>query len=324
MLGILRNRLLQALPVILGIVVFSYVLLSFAPGDMVDIMATEAQIGDPAKLAELREKYGLNDPLWLQVVRYLGAVMRLDLGVSHLHNEPVVDVILQRLPATLLLMGAALGIAVVLGVSAGVIAATRVGTWIDSLVSLVAILVFAAPAFWLGLMMIVVFSVKLGWLPIGGFASVGVVYEGLWHKALDVGRHLILPAMALGMFYAGVYARVTRAAMLDVYQQDYVRTARAKGVKEMRIALRHVLRNALLPVVTLIGLQLGTALGGAVVIEAVFNWPGIGTLVFDAVMSRNLPVVMGVLLFSSVVVILANLVVDLLYSWLDPRIGHAT
>ena len=223
------------------------------------------------------------------------------------------------LPATLLLMFSAIGIAIVVGSAAGVVAAVKVGSAWDRVVSALAVFFFAAPSFWLGIMLMVFFSVKLGWLPVGGMQTIGL--EGsLLTQATDLLQHLALPALTLGLFYAAIYARVMRASMLEVAQLDFVRAARAKGLSSRRVVFAHVLRNALLPVVTLIGLQLGSALGGSVVIEAVFSWPGIGSLLFDSVMSRNYPVVLGVMILSAAVVALTNLLVDLLYLKLDPRV----
>jgi peptide/nickel transport system permease protein len=226
---------------------------------------------------------------------------------------------MQQLPATMILMLAAIAIALLVGVTAGVLASVKVNTIWDNLISLGAVFFFAAPSFWLGIMMTVLFAVKLGWLPVGGMRSIGVEQNAL-EATIDVMKHMLLPATALGLFYAATYARVMRASMLEIFRLDFVRTARAKGLSRTRVVIAHVLRNALLPVVTLLGLQLGTVLGGSVVIEAVFSWPGIGSLLFDSVMSRNYPMVLGVLVLGSVIVALANASVDLLYMRLDPRI----
>ncbi len=315
----LQRRLLQAVPIILAIVAINFLLLNLAPGDMVDVMAAEEQIAEPEVLERLRAEYGLDRPLGVQLARYVWSAARLDLGYSFRHGEPVWDVLARRLPATLLLMGASMAAALVLGVLAGAVASLRVNTLTDNLISVIAIIFFAAPTFWIGLMMIVLFSVKLGWLPVSGMFTIGADY-GLLRQAWDLTRHLIMPVAALGLFYAGIYARVMRSSMLEVYGLDFVRAARAKGLSERRVAFKHVLRNALLPVITLFGLQAGTMLGGSVVIESVFSWPGIGTLLFEGVLTRNFPLVMGVLLLGSLLVVAANLTVDLIYMRLDPRI----
>ena len=314
-----RRRLLQMLPVVLGIVAINFLLLNLTPGDLVDVMAAEEQISDPQVLAQIRAEYGLDKPLHEQLFNYVWNIVNLDLGYSFRHSQPVWDVIVQRLPATLILMSVSMALALFFGVLAGVVASLKVNTLYDNLISVVAIVFFAAPSFWIGLMMMVLFSVKLGLLPVSGMFTIGADYS-LAGEIWDVTRHLVMPSVALGLFYAAIYARVMRASMLEVFGLDFIRTARAKGLGRNRVAFKHVLRNALLPVVTLFGLQLGTMLAGSVVIESVFSWPGIGTLVFEAVLTRNFPLVMGVLLFGSILVVIANLAVDLIYMRLDPRI----
>jgi peptide/nickel transport system permease protein len=299
--------------------VLNFVLIHLAPGSLFDVMTAEQQISDPAMLDQLRHTYGVDQPTWVQLAKYIWSVMRLDLGFSYRQNAPVLSVILDQLPATVILMLAATTVALLVGVTAGVLASIRVNTIWDNLISLAAVFFFAAPSFWLGIMMTVLFAVKLGWFPVGGMRTIGASNSSL-ADALDVMHHLVLPAIALGLFYAATYARVMRASMLEVFRLDFVRTARAKGLSPARVVLAHVLRNALLPIVTLLGLQLGTILGGSVVIEAVFSWPGIGSLLFDSVMSRNFPMVLGVLVLGSLLVAVANATVDLLYLRLDPRI----
>lgn len=319
---LISRRLLQAIPLLLGVVVLNFALIQSVPGTFLDVMTAEQQVTDPALIERLRVTYGLDQPPAVQLLKYIGSVAQLDLGYSYRHNLPVLDVILAHLPATLVLMLASIAIAVLVGVAAGIVSAVRVNTWWDSAVSAFAVLCFAAPSFWLGIMLIIMFSVKLGWFPVGGMVTIGLD-GGLWSQALDVLHHLALPAVALGLFYSAAYARVMRASMLEVSRMDYVRTAYAKGLTRVAVVLRHVLRNAVLPIVTLLGLQLGAVLGGSIVIESVFSWPGIGAVLFDSVMSRNYPVVLGILVLSSVVVIIANIFVDLAYTRLDPRIKAA-
>jgi peptide/nickel transport system permease protein len=316
---IVLRRLLQIIPLVFAVIVLNFVLIHLAPGSLFDVMTSEQQITDPAMLDQLRHTYGVDQPTWVQLVKYIWSVMRLDLGFSYRQNAPVLDVIMQQLPATVILMLAATAIALLVGVTAGVMASVRVNTIWDNLISLGAVFFFAAPSFWLGIMMTVLFAVKLGWFPVGGMRTIGTD-NGAFADALDVMYHLALPATALGLFYAATYARVMRASMLEVFRLDFVRTARAKGLSPARVVLAHVMRNALLPIVTLLGLQLGTVLGGSVVIEAVFSWPGIGSLLFDSVMSRNFPMVLGVLVLGSLLVAVANATVDILYLRLDPRI----
>jgi peptide/nickel transport system permease protein len=315
----LGRRLVQVVPTVLIILVINFVVLHSAPGDVVDILAGEAGSATPEYIVELRQRFGLDQPMLVQLGRYLLNAVTLDLGYSFRHQVPVTTLILGRLPATLLLMGIAIGIAILLGVVLGVTAARNVNRPADGVVSLLALLCYATPTFWIGLMMIVLFSVKLGWLPTGGMMMLEQDLGGL-ALALDIGRHAVLPATALALFYVAIYTRLMRASMLEVYGMDYVRTARAKGLTESRVAWGHVLRNAMLPIVTVAGLQVGSILGGAVLVETVFAWPGLGRLAYEAVFQRDFNLLLGVLLICSVLVIAVNIAVDLLYAWLDPRI----
>jgi peptide/nickel transport system permease protein len=271
-------------------------------------------------MAALRRNLGLDVPVLEQLLAYLGGLAQLNLGFSARYSMPVTDLIAQRLPATLLLMGAAISLALLVGVLLGTAMATTAGTWLDRFIAVVVTLFYSIPGFWISLMLIVLFSVKLGWLPSGGTESIGSGYTGV-QALVDRLRHLVLPATSLALFFIAIYARVTRAAMLEVANHDFVRTARAKGVRRRQIALRHILPNALLPVTTLAGIHAGGVLGGAVVVETVFSWPGLGRLAFEAVGRRDYTVLLGILLLSSLVVILINTLVDLLQAWLDPRIG---
>lgn len=319
MLRLIVRRILQGIPLLLGVIIINFLLIKLVPGSLLDVMTAEQQVTDPAMIARLRHLYGMDQSAFMQLVKYIDSVLQFDLGYSYRQNMPVLDVILTHLPATLILMLASISLAVLVGCSAGVLSAIRVNSVWDTLISALAVLCFAAPSFWLGIMMIILFSVKLGWFPVGGMETIGANLS-LWGHAVDILYHLTLPAVALGLFYAATYTRVMRASMLEVWQMDFVRTARAKGLSRARVIISHTLRNALLPVVTLLGLQLGTVLGGSIVIEAVFSWPGIGQVLFDSVMSRNYPVVLGVLVLSSLLVIAINIVVDVVYSRLDPRI----
>src|SRR5262249_11585708 len=314
-LRLLRRRLIQAVPLLLGVVIINFCLIQLAPGSFLDLMTAENQVSDPATVARLRTTYGLDDPLWLQLAKYVWALLHLDFGFSYRQIMPVIDASAVHLPAALLLMISSITLALAVGVAAGVVASVKVRTVWDSLVSIAAMFFFAAPSFWLGIMLIVLFAVKLGWMPVGGMTTIGG-----GGGVFDVLHHLILPTLALGLFYAAIYARVMRSSMLEVAQLEFVRTARAKGLSRNRVTVSHVLRNALLPVVTILGVQMGTVLAGSVVIESVFSWPGIGSLLFDSVSSRNYPVVLGIMVLGSLVVIAANIAVDLVYMWLDPRI----
>jgi peptide/nickel transport system permease protein len=247
-------------------------------------------------------------------------LVQLDLGYSAIYGKPVASVILERLPATLLLMGSALSFAFFAGIALGILAARRVNQWPDTLISTLGLVFYATPSFWFGLMGIVVFAVKLAWLPPGGFETVGAGYTGLM-RVLDIASYLVLPTLTLGLIFLAIYLRILRASMLEVLTLDFVRTARAKGVAEQAVIVRHVLRNALLPVVTLIGLQAGTMLGGSVVVESVFALPGLGRLAYESVVQRDLNTLLGIVFVSALLVIAVNFVVDLLYARLDPRIA---
>ena len=317
----LRRVAAQALPTAIGIVILNFCLLQLVPGDAVDVLAAEAGSATAETMAQLRASLGLDQSFVAQLGRYLWRLAHLDLGQSTRYHAPVAELIAARLPGTLLLMLVALCIAVTAGVAAGVVMAVWAGRWPDRLLAIAAMLLHAMPGFWVGLMMVVVFSVQLGWFPSGGNATLGADLDGLaWWR--DRALHLALPAISLSTFFVSIYARLTRAAMLEVSRQDFVRTATAKGLSPLAVQLRHVLRNALIPVTTLIGLHLGNLLGGAVVIETVFGWPGMGSLALEAMLSRDYPVLLGVLLLGSLVVIAANALIDLLHAWLDPRIAR--
>lgn len=315
----LARRGLQLALVVFGIAVINFFLLHLAPGDAAQVLAGEAGAATPEYLAALRKQFGLDQPLPVQFGVYLGNLLTFNLGYSFRQGMPVAELIVQRLPATLLLMGTAIGFALVAGSALGVAAARNVGRAADTAISTVALLFYATPVFWTGIMLIVVSSVWLDWLPVGGMVSIEKGYTGLAYLQ-DLALHLILPAATLGLFFLAVYARLMRAAMIDVQGQDFVRTAVAKGVRPGRIARRHVLRNALLPVVTMLGVQVGSVLGGAILVETVFSWPGLGRLAFEALFQRDLNLLLGILLCSSVVVVIANILIDLLYTVLDPRI----
>jgi len=255
-------------------------------------------------------------------MNYLGNLAQFSLGFSPRYGMPVADLIGQRLPGTLALMGAALGIAIFVGVFLGSIMALFSGKLPDRIISIGSLIFYSVPGFWIGLMLILTFSVKLGWLPSGGDSTIGSSLTG-FAAFLDRLRYIVLPALSLALYFLAIYARLTRAAMLEVKSQDYVRTARAKGVSPIRLTTRHILRNALIPITTMAGMHIGGLLGGAVVVETVFSWPGLGRLAFEAVMARDFSVLLGILLLSSLVVIIVNAAVDLLQAWLDPRIGES-
>ena len=315
----LARRLFKALFVVIGVVVLNFLLIQLAPGDPATVLAGEAGAGDAEFIVQLRKQFGLDQPLYVQLFLYLKGIASFDLGFSYRNNLPVIDLIAERLPATILLTGSAFVLSLILGIALGVWAAARRGKLADSLIMSGALLFYATPLFWLALMSMLVFSLRLDWLPPFGMETVGSGFTGLRH-ALDVAHHLVLPAVTLGLFFTAIYTRLTRASMLEVMSLDFVKTARAKGVPPGEITRRHVLRNALLPVFTFAGIQAGQLLGGAVLTETVFAWPGIGRLMFDALVQRDYPVLLGVFLVTSTMVVLVNLITDLLYRFVDPRI----
>lgn len=319
MLKFILGRLAKAAVILVCIIVLNFFLIHSAPGDPALVMAGEAGDTDQQFLAQLRERFGLDKPLYVQLFLYLSSVLRLDLGYSYRQQLPVFDLITDRLPATLLLSLTAFAISLALGIAAGVLASAKQGKWRDTLISFFALIFYATPTFWLALMAVLLFSVKLDWLPAFGFESVSSGKTGLAHT-LDVLWHLVLPAGTLGLFFMAVYARMTRASMLEVNTMDFVKTAKAKGLRDGVIQRRHVLRNAILPVVTLAGLQAGQLVGGAVLIETVFAWPGIGRLMFDALNQRDYNLLLGVFFMSSAMVLFFNIITDVLYRIVDPRI----
>jgi peptide/nickel transport system permease protein len=319
LLGVLRRTVLQAVPTVLGIIVLNFLLLQMAPGDAADVMAGEFGAATEETMAMLRARFGLDVPLLQQLVNYLGTLAQFSLGQSPRYGMPVSELIFQRLPSTLSLMGMALAMALLIGIALGTVMALTAGRWPDRVLSVLTQVFYSVPGFWIGLMLIVLFSVKLNWLPSGGSETIGAGLTGFAALA-DRLKHMLLPATSLALFYVAIYGRLTRAAVLEVASQDYVRTAAAKGLPPLTVATRHILRNALLPVTTLAGIHIGGILGGAVVVETVFTWPGLGRLAFESVMRRDFNVLLGVLLLSSFLVILVNTLVDLLHAWLDPRI----
>jgi peptide/nickel transport system permease protein len=317
----LVRRFAQLIPVALAIATLNFLLLHLAPGDAADIVAGQAGHATPEFVAQLRRDFGLDRPLYEQYLIYVARLVSFDLGYSFVYQRPVAELILERLPATLLLMIAAITVAIAFGVVLGVVAAKNRGSLVDNIISVGALVIYAMPVFWLGLMLIVFFSITLGALPSGGMTDVRAAPTGFAYVA-DVARHAILPILTMALFYVAIYTRLMRASMLEVYALDFITTARAKGVPEGRVAWSHAARNALLPVVTLAGLQFGHLLGGSVLVETVFGWPGLGRLVFDSLLQRDLNLLLGLLFVSSVVVVLANLAADLTYGLLDPRIVH--
>lgn len=303
MYAYLLERLLGAVLVVIGVVTIVFMLIHLVPGDPVEVMLGEsASVSDRAAL---RTSLGLDRPLSSQYVDYLGGLLRLDLGDSIHQRVPVTTLLAERLPATAELAAITLLLTLCLALPLGVVAAVRRGTWWDTGATGISLLGVSIPNFWLGPLLIMVFSLWLGWLPVSG---------------RDAPASVILPALTLATGLVAVLSRMVRSAMLETLQEDYLRTARAKGLPGMRVIVRHALRNALLPVITLLGLQLGSLLAGAVITETVFSWPGIGLLTIESIQSRDYPVVQACVLLVSLVYIVVNLLTDLLYAWVDPRI----
>lgn len=300
----LLRRLGHTVLVILGISLISFFFLHLS-GDPVGLMLPQDATRE--QVEALRREMGLDDPLPVQYLRFLAAAVQGDLGRSIYSHEPVARLILERMPATLELAFAALFVSLVVAVPIGIVSALKRGSLIDTASMLVALFGLSMPHFWLGIMLIMLFSVELGWLPTSGRGGI---------------EHLVMPAAALGLSLVALFARLTRSAMLEVLNQDYVRTARAKGLSETLVVGKHALKNAMIPLVTVAGMQFGFLLGGAVIIEAVFAWPGVGRLIVQAILDRDYPVVQAAVMFLAVVFVVVNLLVDMLYVWLDPNISY--
>lgn len=311
----------RAFLMLAAIGLLNFALIRMAPGDPAAVLAGESGASDEQFIAAIRRDYGLDRPLHEQVFTYLRRLAVLDLGMSYRTQRPVVNVIFERVPATLLLTVPALLLAIIVGTSLGTMAATRAGTWKDTLITSMAMLFYATPVFWVGLLLILLLSVSLEILPPFGMTSF-IRKSGL-PGIVDVLQHLIMPVLSLALFYMAVYVRVARAATIEVLGRGFVRTAYAKGLSPPQTLRRHVLRNAVLPSVTLAGLQVGQLMGGAVIIESVFAWPGIGRLAFDALMQRDYNVILGVFFVSSAMVVVANLLTDIVLRLIDPRIGRS-
>jgi peptide/nickel transport system permease protein len=315
----IRRVAVQAIPTIFGIVALNFLLLNLMPGDAADAIAGMSGSATVETMEALRKSFGLDQSLITRFITYASGVVSFNFGTSSHYGAPVIDVIMGRLPNTLLLMLSAFFVAVTLGIVLGWIMAIFANKWPDRLLTAIVLLLYSAPGFWIGLMAIVLFSAHLGWLPSGGSETIGVEMTKL-ALARDRILHLILPALALATFFVAIYARLTRAAMLEVLRQDFMRAATAKGLHPLALQFRHALRNALIPVTTVGGLHLANLLSGAVVVETVFNWPGLGRLTMDSLAARDFNVLLGILLLSSIIVIVTNVIIDWVVMWLDPRI----
>ena len=299
----LLRRLLLLIPVLWGVATLVFMLLHFIPGDPIDLMLGDSALGTDRET--LRDQLGLNDPLIIQYIRYFGDLLQGDWGTSLFSKKPVFEEIMERVPATMELMFGAMVVTILVAMPLGLIAAVKKGTWIDQGSMIFSLLGVSIPNFWLGPMLILLFSIHFDLLPVNERGGL---------------EHLILPALTLGTSLASILARITRSSVVETLQAEYIRTARSKGISELRILLRHALRNALIPIVTVIGLQIGVLLSGAIITEAIFDWPGLGNLLISAINSRNYPLVQGCVLFIAGSYVMVNLMIDLLYAYLDPRI----
>ena len=314
------RRLLQAVPLVFVIIFINFILIHAAPGDPVDFLVGTME-ATPEYLADLRREFGLDEPLWIQLWRYASRILVLDMGYSLRFREPVFGLIMSRLPATLLLMGTALVVSSIAGILLGVAAARRPYSAVDHTATFVALAGYSMPVFWLGQLLLIVFSLQLNLFPTQGMYSLRAPSEG-WGRILDVAHHLVLPALTYSVYHLALVYRLMRVKMQETLAMDYVTTARAKGVTEVRVVYVHALRNAILPVVTVIGLNFGFMLAGSVLTETVFAWPGMGRLLYEAIQGRDYPVLMGLFTCLSVMVIAVNIITDLVYAVIDPRVVY--
>ncbi|MYZ48987.1 ABC transporter permease [Propylenella binzhouense] len=318
--GYLLKRVFYSIPLMLGAITIIFALIHAAPGEPTDYIIGDASVSQEF-IDRLRAEMGLDRPLWVQLGKYVLEVMSGNFGFSYVRNTPVIALILDRLPATLLLMVTQYVVSVALGIYLGVISARRPNSLLDRGITVFSLAAFAIPLFWLGQMLILTVAYQLDWFPIQGMVNIRQGYTGFAH-VLDVAHHLFLPALTLALPNIALILRLTRSSMIEVIGQEYIKVARAKGLSERSVLFKHALRNALIPVVTVVSLNLPTLIAGAVLTETVFAWPGLGRLTFDAIHARDYPLLMGMFIFISLVVILGNLIADLLYALLDPRIRY--
>jgi peptide/nickel transport system permease protein len=312
-------RIAWSVGLILAVVVMCFSLVHLAPGDAALVIAGDSGAGDPELIEEIREDLGLDDPYLIQLSRYVGDVASGDLGTSYRFNESVTSLIGDRIWPTILLVTTALLFAIVIGVLVGIFTARRPESPVSHGVTVFSLVGYSMPVFWTGYLLIIAFASNVRWFPVAGMRDVR--FEGnRFEEWLDIAHHLVLPALTLGLIYLAQYSRLSRASMLEVLQSDYVRTARAKGLAERKVVYKHALRNAVIPVITIAGLQFGALLSGALLVETVFNWPGLGRLAADSVFQRDAPVLLGVLICSAVLVVVINILTDVVYRMIDPRI----
>lgn len=313
-------RVVYAVILLTAVLVLNFSMMYLAPGDVADAISQSMGGADKEILDQIRADYGLDRPFLVQLGSYIGNVLTFDLGYSFFYNTPVTDLILQRLPATLLLVFTAQVLALFIGVLLGVISARRPNGITSHFVTILALFGYSAPVFWTGILLLIGFSLNVHWFPVAGMRDV-TISGGFWVHFLDIVRHLVLPVITLGSIFLALYSRLCRATMLEVLGSDYIRTAKAKGLSDHEVVYKHALKNSLSPVITLAGLQFSAVISGAVLVETVFSWPGLGTLAFQSIIARDTPTILGILFFSALVVIVGNLLTDLVLRLIDPRIG---
>lgn len=319
MLSFLIRRLLYAAAMMLAVLAINFALIHAVPGDPAMVIAGEMGGADEEVLEEIRRNYGLDKPITTQFFTYMGRAVRGDLGQSYLYSQPVIDLILARIGPTLLLVMTSLVVAIPIGTALGVFASRRPDSFASGTVTVIALVGYAMPVFWTGILLVILFGKVWPIMPIAGMTDPRI-YGGGWVAAVDIAHHLVLPALALALIYLALYSRLSRASMLEVLGSDFIRTARAKGLPESVVTYKHALRNALMPVVTMAGVQFGNLLSGAVLVETVFSWPGLGTLALDSILGRDYPTLLGVLTFGAALTIVANQVTDFTYRLIDPRL----
>lgn len=320
MAGYIIRRILYGILLMAGVVILNFFLIRLAPGDPAEVIAGDMGGATAEILASIRADYGLDQPLMTQLWVYLSGMLQGDLGQSYFFNRPVSELIGIRVGPTILLVMAAQVIAITIGTAMGVFAARKPGGLFSSVVSVIATVGYAVPVFWMGLMLVILFASIIPVFPVEGMTDVRLRNEGWLTRMIDILYHLFLPALTLAIIFLAIYARLARASMIDVLGADYVRTARAKGASENSVLFKHALRNAALPIITVAGLQFGGLISGALLVETVFNWPGMGTLAFDAILRRDYTTMLGVLFFASAMVVVANIITDLSYRLADPRL----
>ncbi len=319
-LNFVLRRLFHALPLLICVIVFNFFLIHLAPGDPIQALVGEFPAPE-AYIAEMRKVFGLDQPIYIQLLLYIKNILAGDLGFSFYYRQPVLSVILDRVPATLQLMVPALLFSATIGILLGVLSARKPYSLADNTISVFSLFGYCVPAFWLGQMLMAAFAIELGWLPSQGMKTVGADLEGASLIA-DRAAHLVLPFAALAVRHLAVNARMMRSSMMEVAYEDFVTVARAKGLDEKAVIARHMVPNALMPVVTIIGVDVGFLFTGSVLVETVFGWPGIGRLMYESIVKRDYPVLMGNFLITTALVVVVNLIVDLIYVWLDPRVKY--